>query len=1383
MTRVLPDIDFHQIRPYGQPPSRPSGFEELASILIEEGVIEWPVGVRFDRFGNPDGGREGRGVLPNGDVWAWQAKYLFEFDASAAGQVTHSVRRAVGREPNLKRYFVTMPFDMPAGDTEERRSANTRWAESVAEWETLAREKGLAVEFVFVGAHLLVTALTEPRHAGRARYWLDAQVMTPEWQGRRLEETIAKAGRRYSPRLNVEIEATQALEAVGRTDAYVARWQQVLADIREARRWSWRAPANVADEFAEALPECVTALDRADAALVEMIAAARSADGFPQVEDPLGDGAQAVQRVSDLLHEHCLSKDGYFVGDAASLYSNVRQALSAIWRGKKLARAAVTHAAREKVLLLVGRAGVGKTHLLCDAAVRRIAEGRPTVLLLGQDFDNGSLLSQMSDLTQLGGSLDDVLAVLDSSAEAVGCIGLFMIDALNESERPERWRDDSRTLLASAVRWPHVSLVLSCRTEFVEAVIGDGSIATVEHVGFAEATDVAVRRFSQEYGLEPPTFPVLNPEFGNPLFLKLTCEALETLGAARFPFGAAGLTTVCGAFLEAVNKRLSEPGRCDYDEHTDLVSRVVQEVALLGHDPVDRSEVKRITNEALPDHSWSRSLMRGLLTEGVLMELGDDRITFGYQRVGDVARAAAIAEKTPEEMQAWLRGLGNNFWREHGVLGALAVIYPERHGVELVDLAVNSEGEVSPEMVDHFLGGLLLRSPESVSPRTIEIVQRLLDQGYQADEVWDHLIRVACIPGHPLNADWLHGRLAGYGVAERDRLWSTWLVGSADIEESTAVRRLIEWAWPSDLSDRSSIPDDVAILATELFGWFLTTSDRRVRDRSTKALVSVAERAPAAFATAIGRFRGTNDPYVVERLAAAACGAVHRTDDPMATQLIANGVAELVSDAWPLHLLTRDFVRRVNATARSRGWPGEEALPPYDAEWPIATRSATEIEALAGPPGYEYGSIWYSLTGMGDFGRYVMEPALQNVATEDEESIQHEAERAVFDRALSLGWTPELFLDIDRSRRGGDRQDRVVERVGKKYQWIGFYEALGRIADHQAIKQPWGEEEPRLYAYAEQLVSRDIDPTVLVRKPEVSPVGQAQWFSPMTASFPVGITEDYPVDMAGVPDPMGLITVTDPAGVPWLVLESNPSWEQPLPPEIEALRPPRLAAWMKLRAYLVPMAAAAALHDWAKDQDWSGGWMPESADVYNVLLGSHPGDPEWSAADGGIEWWDPRAHGFELLRPLECVAWYGGTGGSRDKSAEDETRGYVPTREMFNLLGLSNGVDFAWRDRSGVAVLDPSVLQSGPSCLVMRRDLLSRLADAGFALFWTALIEKQLQRSDDPMPHDDYRWVTASASYSVDDGRIEQVAARALRCRPGPSTEYELAWAPRRRED
>jgi hypothetical protein len=50
--------------------------------------------------------------------------------------------------------------------TETQESAFTRWTAKEAEWKVAAKEKGREVEITFVGAHELLTALTEPRHAG-----------------------------------------------------------------------------------------------------------------------------------------------------------------------------------------------------------------------------------------------------------------------------------------------------------------------------------------------------------------------------------------------------------------------------------------------------------------------------------------------------------------------------------------------------------------------------------------------------------------------------------------------------------------------------------------------------------------------------------------------------------------------------------------------------------------------------------------------------------------------------------------------------------------------------------------------------------------------------------------------------------------------------------------------------------------------------------------------------------------------------------------------------------------------------------------------------------------------------------------------------------------
>jgi hypothetical protein len=44
----VPDVNFRLVRPYGEPASRPGGFEELASVLMEQGAVEWPEGTRFE---------------------------------------------------------------------------------------------------------------------------------------------------------------------------------------------------------------------------------------------------------------------------------------------------------------------------------------------------------------------------------------------------------------------------------------------------------------------------------------------------------------------------------------------------------------------------------------------------------------------------------------------------------------------------------------------------------------------------------------------------------------------------------------------------------------------------------------------------------------------------------------------------------------------------------------------------------------------------------------------------------------------------------------------------------------------------------------------------------------------------------------------------------------------------------------------------------------------------------------------------------------------------------------------------------------------------------------------------------------------------------------
>ncbi|MGW6276194.1 hypothetical protein [Kribbella sp. NPDC055071] len=1276
MGRLDAEIDFRQIRAYGSPAARSAGFEELASLIVKDGIpglIDWPDGVTFQRFGNPDGGREGSGILPGGDVWAWQAKYLFALGDSELAQVDGSVRRALATEPRLTRYFVVLPYDRPAGDTRRRgrpvKSAYTKWLEKKAVWEADRN-----VEIVYVGASELLTELTRVANAGRIRYWFGASVLALNEQRDRLADVVNKVGRRYTPQLHVEVEAVRALDALGRSESYVRRIQVVLAALRRTRG----APRD----------DCRRQLIAAEVALDGFLAAARGVGRLPRISDEL-EGAEAALEVALPTSVSLVRSDA------------IRSALT-------LVRSTDTAAADRGLLLMTGRAGVGKTHLFCDVAVRRIEAGRPTIVLLGQDFDDTTLLPQVGRLAGIGGSLDDVLGVLDAAGEAAGYPAMLLIDAINESARADRWADELRVLAGAVDRHPNVVLAVSCRTEFVAAVVGETELPQVEHVGFAESTAEAVDRYTTEYGLQRVTLPVLDPEFGNPLFLKLACEGLSTLGPDRYSLGKAGLTTVCDAFLEAVNERLARPGRCDYDKASRLVQSVVRRLAQLGPGPYERADVVEITSTALPNRPWSQSLFVGLLREGVLLETHADKVVFSYQRLGDVQRAMLLAEST--DLAGWYRALDSTTsWRENGVLGALGVILPETRGIEIVDLF--GDGSVDRQIVDAFLESLTLRSAEHTTARTASLVEELLGSA----DVWLALVRVACVPGHAVNAEFLHRVLSDLALPDRDRSWSEWLV---DDGSDQVVRVLLDWAWP-DVRESEHRPDDVAGLAALVIGWLLTSTVRGLRDRATKALVSLGERNPRAVADAVRRFRGCNDPYVVERLAGAVCAIALRAESAEVITTVADSAAELVADGVPVHLMTRDYLWRTAGAARLRGWSGPDWQPPYGAVWPV--------DELGEPPGDPYSSVGDSLES-GDFGRHILEPALDEFAVDDPASLVGEAERFILARVLQLGWTPELFAELDGHRRGG------VERYGKKYQWIGLYDVLARLADNLRLQVRWDNQAVPFHS-AVEVIGRDIDPTVLVREGRDA-LDQPTWFAPVAAV------------MDGLPDPLELISLTGPDGDRWLSLVRYDNWTQELPPEVAASGVPAVNVTMQLRSYLVAVGDIPAVRAWAEGQDYDGGRMPEHTTIVNRLLATHPASPDWDLASGQSN--EPYELPFTVELPY---SHYTGTGTTRDNT--DNVSGYVPTQLLFNVLNLNRGQDFTWTDPSGPAVLDPTAGITTVGALVMRRELAQTLSDAGYALLWTAQVTRRNLTDDFEA---DNASLTTSASYLLVDDTLEALS-------------------------
>jgi len=313
-------------------------------------------------------------------------------------------------------------------------------------------------------------------------------------------------------------------------------------------------------------------------------------------------------------------------------------------------------------LLLVGEAGSGKTHLFCDVANARTQAGLPSIVILGEQLDRGEFWHQVVTRLGLDCTRDEFLGALDSAGESVGARSLVFVDALNEATEV-RWLSELPAMLTALERYPFVGLGVSCRSTYERAVIpptllSERGLVRVEHDGFAPRLFEALAAFCRHYGLETLNAPPLNPEFENPLFLKLFCKGLQLRGLIRPPRGHNGFRRVFSFLINAVNEKLARSDELDFPESERLVQRAVDviadEMVRAGRYFTPLPNAKALLEALLPRESqgYSRTLLRRLLAEGILAEDqfwqdGHEQplavVRFGYERMADYHRMRKLS--------------------------------------------------------------------------------------------------------------------------------------------------------------------------------------------------------------------------------------------------------------------------------------------------------------------------------------------------------------------------------------------------------------------------------------------------------------------------------------------------------------------------------------------------------------------------------------------------------------------------------------------------------------------------------------------------------------------------------------------------------------------
>ena len=1105
---LIPDVDFARIRPLGSGGQR-DGYEQF---ICEQVAQEPPVAeatfVSLHGAGG-DGGVECYWTLPDGAEHGWQAKYWTTHSGVDKSQLDTSVDAALTQHPHLTKYVIAIPAD-PTGRNGGRGKSLLEkindpdgWLEG---WQAKAVERGMTVAFELEWATNIITRLTRLDSSGaQRRYWFDSDILPQKWWDDRLREAVEAARPRYTPALNVEVPAAQAIAALCSDDEW---WQVVLGQVNEVLEAKARLTHAHDIALAADLKVADTAASRVIDALREW-ERTRSSTAFRTLGEALETAASVIREQEalevakmDATHGHWDTEGWrqfqreYMVHFPAEGVDALRELGDKLGKANELLSGPIAALAGTQVALMTGPAGIGKTYLALDAAVRRLQKGRPTVVVHGRWFNDHDPLAHLRDVLQMPTDLtsEETIALFAQSAAAAGAPALLVIDALNDTRPRSTWRDNLERLIAIIMRYPQVRLLLTTRTHYVAQVLPPGAnITRFVHTGFEGVEFEAVSEYAEFYKLEPPTSPPIHGEFDNPLYLRLVCEALQSDGRLSLEQANMGLGELTMMVLGNANATVSD--RIDASPSDLVVHRAMRALAGAVADkdggPLTRPEAQALLNPIWADISAEKSLLDGLIAQGLIEEdaipddtpYGTDIITITFERIGHhlIVSDALAAAKDADAVRAELSGrlgrlIGRDANTDVGLLEALSVVVAERFDLELTAFPAEIPATASRDSA--IIAGAAWRPVSTLTVATGSIIINALHNRETFDAGLTMLFRLAARPGHPLNADFLHQLLSGLNMATRDQFLVGWLHTSHGT--SGAIDRLIRWGTEKPLDH---VTEQSARLWVTALLWATSATDRRVREPATIAAARLVARHPKQAATLLDQFNVVDDEWVIERTLVVAYAG-----------LLANGTtadwAAAANIVWtsffidPTDLTSnvaiRDAARSILEAALDRralpvGATKEHFRPPYNSTWPLTW--PTKDDLIPYEDNDRYPKLVHSSTA-DDFFTYQLK---YEVGDRPDVDIEAGA-RWVVAEVIRLGYQPRLHANFDLYVLGkygqGRGKPKWIERIGKKYQWIALNRLIGHLSDHAPKSRRSWEAPPPAIPGPESTIARQVDPTV-----------------------------------------------------------------------------------------------------------------------------------------------------------------------------------------------------------------------------------------------------------------------------------------------------------------
>jgi len=1106
---------------------------------------------------------------------------------------------------------------------------------------------------------------------------------------------------------------------------------------------------------------------------------------------------------------------------------------------------------------------------LADIALNRKLEQVPTIFLLGEHFSTQLPKINIQQFLCPTLTLENYFRALESLAKAKQVRLLFIIDAINEGPGKYIWKSSIAGLLKEWSQFKWIGFAISYRSTYEDIVMPDNLDAPlIDHNGFEGIEYEATKQFFEYYKIQQPTIPLLNPEFSNPLFLKTFCIALNKAGKNTIPEGYEGISRILEEYLDAVNKNIGI--RLNYPHSKiRLVSKAIDKIIKYQIEtedfivPWDKAFL--LIEPLLKTYSNKTGFLEELIKEGVFIEdyfyNHDSRkyeqhgvvcnyerfnehlkaifLLNNYSNVESLGKAFAAKGKLRSLFIDKFGYLQNNI----GLLNAFSIIIPEKFDVEIYEVFRVREQWGQQTIFDSFLQSIIWRKHSTIKSKSWEYIRKYINYNdEQLINFFNTIILLAANPTNHFNANFIHNLLMPLPMAKRDYAWSIMIDRLWQRSESNSIKRIIDWCWSEE--DKSYTKDESIILLGKILAWLFTSSNRYIRDKSTKAFSSLFTNRVHLLPDFIEEFKSVNDPYVLERVIGGAFGAVTHSNDIVKNSSLAQYIYnEFFSKRKPpLNVLTRDYCKGIIEFVANTGgklnYEKKNLNPPFDYKFPVdipGKKWARKIEIRKTGKytneemgqaqikssvldwdfaryilGANYGNstpfLGYSIksresyetlnaklrggkkkffnmyvgsitmfNGSSDLGKKLRNSLPEKevvkllkktkVFIRDSHNflLQHlsESELLLFESAkefiesgfetdknkkkrfdielvqyyilkkvFDLGWTKKYFGRYDSRVGEMSRSASKPERIGKKYQWIAYYEIMALLTDNYDFTDRYNDEE-RPYIGTWQHNFRNIDPTAIIKQKSESSEEDKGWWLKESYSNWQEARETWLNRFDDIPDFEKMIRLKGENNTEWYLLYDRTVWKSERSLGTERYNAGRKEFWIDVNALIVDKKIKGILEEQgSKKILWPRDNISDNRNYYDIFLGelyysvAYNDTIEESFSKYPYSSFRLERQNLDIIHTVEEYAF-----GSEYDLSENKTRIYKPSKFLFDLLGARTGAnDACIYDKDGnIIAYDPGAFaKQAKGCFLINKKVLDEcLKKNNLELIWMFFGEKE----------------------------------------------------------